>query len=64
MAVSQNRFAPELNEKQVAEILEDLSVILRAFLIKQLFHLRLLVIVQYIEHSESDQSNPKLYIYI
>ena len=42
MAVDENRFAPELNEKEVIELLEDLSNILGAFLIKQLFHSRLL----------------------
>ena len=42
MAVVENRFAPELNEKEVTELLEDLSNILGAFLIKQLFHSRLL----------------------
>ena len=35
-------FALELNEKEVIELLEDLSNILREFLIKQLFHSRLL----------------------
>ena len=30
-----NRFAPELNEKEVIELLEDLSNILGAFLIKR-----------------------------
>ena len=43
MAAGENRFAPELNEKEVTELLEDLSNILRAVLIKQLFHSRLLV---------------------
>ena len=42
MAAGENRFAPELNEKEVIELLEDLSNILGAFLIKQLFHSRLL----------------------
>ena len=42
MAAGENRFAPELNEKEVIELLEDLSNILRAFLIKQLFHSLLL----------------------
>ena len=42
MAVDENRFAPELNEKEVIELLEDLSNILGAFLIKQLFRSRLL----------------------
>ena len=37
-----NHFAPELNEKEVIEPLEDLSNILGAFLINQLFHTRLL----------------------
>jgi len=41
MAAGGNRFAPELNEKEVIERLEDLSNILGAFLIKQLFHQRL-----------------------
>ena len=40
MAARENRFAPELNEKEVIELLEDLSYILRAFLIKPLFHSR------------------------
>ena len=42
MAAGENRFAPELNEKEVIELLQDLSHILGAFLIKQLFHSRLL----------------------
>ena len=33
-----HRDAPELNEKEVTELLEDLSNILGAFLMKQLFH--------------------------
>ena len=37
MAAGENRFAPELNEKKVIELLEVLSNILGAFLIKQLF---------------------------
>ena len=36
------KIAPELNEKEVIELLEDLSNILGAFLIKQSFHSRLL----------------------
>ena len=42
MAAGENRFAPELNEKDVIELLKDLPNILGAFLIKQLFHSRLL----------------------
>ena len=42
MAAGENRFAPKLNEKEVIELLKDLSNILGAFLTKQLFHLRLL----------------------
>ena len=42
MAAGKHRFAQELNEKEVIELLEDLSNILGAFLIKQLFHSRLL----------------------
>ena len=42
MVAVENRFAPELNEKGVIELLEDLSNILGAFLIKQLFYSRLL----------------------
>ena len=42
MAARENRFAPELNEKEVIELLKDLCNILGAFLIKQLFHSRLL----------------------
>ena len=38
MSASENRFAPELNEMEVIKLLEDLSNILGAFLIKQLFH--------------------------
>ena len=34
MAVDENRFATELNEKEVIELLEDLSNILGTFLIK------------------------------
>jgi len=36
MAASENRFAPELNEKEVIELLKDFSNILGASLIKQL----------------------------
>ena len=35
MVAGQNRSAPELNEKEVIELLKDLSNILGAFLIKQ-----------------------------
>ena len=42
MAAGEHRFALELNEKEVNELLEDLSNILGAFLTKQLFHSRLL----------------------
>ena len=35
MAAGENRFAPGLNEKEVIELLEDLSNILGAFLIKR-----------------------------
>ena len=42
MAAGENRFAPELNEKEFIELLEDLSNILWAFLIKQLYQSRLL----------------------
>ena len=42
MAAGENRFATEFNEKEVIELLEDLSNILEAFLIKELFHSRLL----------------------
>ena len=42
MAAGENRFAPEFYEKEVIELLEDLSNILGALLIKQLFHSRLL----------------------
>ena len=42
MAAGEKRFAPELNEKEVIELLEDLSHNLGAFLIKQLLHSRLL----------------------
>ena len=38
MAAGENRFAQELNEKEVIQLLEDLSYILGTFLIKQLFH--------------------------
>ena len=38
MAADENRFAPELIEKEVIELLEDLSNILGAFLMKQLLH--------------------------
>jgi len=39
MATGKNCLAPQLNEKEVIELLEDLSNILGAFLIKQfLFH--------------------------
>ena len=42
MAACEKSLAPELNEKEVIELLEDLWNMLGAFLIKQLFHLRLL----------------------
>ena len=42
MAAGEDRTAPELNEKEVTELLEDLSNILGAFLMKQLFHSHLL----------------------
>ena len=42
MAAGENRFAPELNEKEAIELFEDLFNILGVFLIKQLFHSRLL----------------------
>ena len=42
MAAGKNRFAPELNENEPIVLLEDLLNILRAFLIKPLFHSRLL----------------------
>ena len=44
MAAGENRFATEFNEKEVIELLEDLCNILEAltFLIKELFHSRLL----------------------
>ena len=44
MAAGENRFAPELNEKEPIELCEDLSLsnVLVAFLIKQLFCSRLL----------------------
>ena len=42
MTAGENRFAPKLNEKEVIGLLEDLTNTLAAFLIKQLFHLRVL----------------------
>ena len=45
VAACENRFTRELNEKEVIELLEDLSSILGAFLIKQLFHSRMLDIM-------------------
>ena len=42
LAADENSFAPDLNEKVVVELLRDLSNILGAFLIKQLFRSRLL----------------------
>ena len=42
MAAEENRFAQEFDEKEAIELLEDLSNILGTFLIKQLFHSRLL----------------------
>ena len=42
MAAGENHFAPEFYEKEVIELLEDLSNILGALLIKQSFHSRLL----------------------
>ena len=43
MAAGEKRFAPEFNEKEFIELLEDLSNILGALLIKQLFYSRLLI---------------------
>ena len=37
MAAGENSFAPDLNGKEVVELLRDLSNILGPFLIKQLF---------------------------
>ena len=37
----ENRFVPELNDKEVIELLEDLPNILGAFLIQQFFNSRL-----------------------
>ena len=51
VAAGKNRFAPELNEKEVIELLEDLSSILGAFLIKQLLHSRLLDTVMIIANA-------------
>ena len=42
MAAGENRFAPKLNENEVIELLEDLSNISVAFLVRQLFLSRLL----------------------
>ena len=42
MAAAENRFAPELNGKDVIKVLEDLSNILGVFSIEQLLHPRLL----------------------
>ena len=42
MAAGDKRFGPELNEKKVIQLLEDLYNTLGAFLIRQLFHSRLL----------------------
>lgn len=38
MVAGENRVAPELNEKEAIELLEDLSNVLGAFLVKQSFH--------------------------
>ena len=43
MAAGENRFASEFNEKEFIELLEDLSNILGALLIKQLFHSHLII---------------------
>ena len=40
MATGENRFAPEFNEKEVIELLEDLSNILGAFLTKRALDMR------------------------
>ena len=40
MAAVENHFARELNEKEVIELLEDLSNILGAFLIKRALDMR------------------------
>ena len=51
VAAGENRFAPELNEKEVIELLKDLSSISGAFQIKQLFHSRLLDIMMIIANA-------------
>ena len=38
MVAGENRVAPELNEKEAIELLEDFSNVLGAFLVKQSFH--------------------------
>ena len=53
MAAGENRFAPALNEKKVIELLEDLSSILGAFLIKQLLHSRLLDMILFVANARS-----------
>ena len=40
MAAGENRPVPELNEKEVIELLKNFSHFLGTFLIKQLFHSR------------------------
>ena len=42
MAAGENLFAPKLNENEVIELLEDLSNVSVAFLVRQLFLSRLL----------------------
>ena len=42
MMANENSFALEWNEKEIIELIEDLSNILGAFVIKQLFHSHLL----------------------
>ena len=42
IAVGENHFALELNEKEVIELLDDLSIISAMLLMKQLFHLHLM----------------------
>ena len=53
MAAGENRFAPELNEKEDIELLEDLSNISGAFSIKLLFHSRLVDIYHLISNARS-----------
>jgi len=52
MVAGENRVAPELNEKEAIELLEDLSNVLGAFLVKQSFH-KIPVYIRLLLHTQT-----------